>query len=170
MARTKHSRPLTDGERVIVACVFGDALDPDTVTLRQGKWFPFQPRRTVMAPDGHVWFHPDGPEWRDDFATASLGSRALLVHELTHVWQVQCGLNLVLRRRPFARYAYLPLIPGKAFAAYGIEQQACIVADAYVLDNKGQIPGAPTIAVYRALLPFRACADPSLAKFEIISH
>ena len=162
MARTKHARPLTPGECAMAAEVFGTALDPAPVTLRRGKWFPFQPRRVVMAPDGHVWFHPDGPEWRDDFASASLGSRALLIHELTHVWQVQCGLNLIVRRRPFARYAYLPLTPGKAFATYGIEQQACIVADAYVLDNAGKVPGAPPLAAYRALLPFEPRASQNL--------
>ncbi len=154
MARAEFARTLTAGERAIAAEVFGPALDPAPVTLRRGKWFPFQPRGVVMAPDGHVWFHPKGPNWRDDFAAAGLGLRALLVHELTHVWQVQAGLNLVLRRRPFARYAYLPLTPGKAFAAYGIEQQACIVADAYVLSEGGHVAGAPPLAAYRALLPF----------------
>ena len=156
MTRIAHSRPLTPGERAIAASVFGTALDPAPVTLRRGKWFPFQPRRVIMAPDGHVWFHPDGIEWRDDFATAGLASRALLVHELTHVWQHQCGVNLVLRRRPFARYDYLPLVPGRPFAAYGIEQQACIVADAYFLREGARVPGAPPLGVYAALIPFAA--------------
>ena len=154
MARIEHSRPLTSGERAIAASVFGTALDPGPVTLRRGKWFPFQPRATVMAPDGHVWFHPKGCEWRDDFATAGVASRALLVHELTHVWQTQSGVNLILARRPFARYAYLPLVPGKPFAAYGIEQQASIVADAYLLDHEVRVAGAPDRAAYAALLPF----------------
>ncbi len=91
MPRVHHARPLTPGERAIAASVFGAALDPGPVTLRRGKWFPFQPRHVVMAPDGHVWFHPRGIEWRDDFAAAGLASRALLVHELTHVWQRQQG-------------------------------------------------------------------------------
>ena len=107
-----------------------------------------------MAPDGHVWFHPKGHEWRDDFAVAGVASRALLVHELTHVWQTQSGINLILARRPFARYAYLPLIPGKPFSAYGIEQQASIVADAYLLDHGVRVAGAPGRAAYAALLPF----------------
>ncbi len=156
MPRVHHARSLTAGERSIAESVFGTALDPGPVTLRRGKWFPFQPRRVVMAPDGHVWFHPRGPEWRDDFAAAGLASRALLVHELTHVWQVQSGVNLILARRPFAPYAYLPLVPGKPFAAYGVEQQACIVADAYFLQHGARIAGAPPLGVYRNLLPFVA--------------
>ena len=153
-ARTEFARPLTAGERAIAAQVFGTALDPGPVTLRRGKWFVFQPRGTVMAPDGHIWFHPKGGEWRDDFAAAGLASRTLMVHELTHVWQRQCGINLILARRPFARYAYLPLIPGKPFAAYGIEQQACIVADAYFIAAGARVPGAPPLAAYAALIPF----------------
>lgn len=158
MARIKQSRPLTAGERQIAAQVFGAALDPAPVTLRRGKWFPFQPRRVVMAPDGHIWFHPRGPEWRDDFAAAGPASRALLVHELTHVWQVQSGVNLILARRPFAPYAYLPLVPGRSFAAYGVEQQACIVADAYFIAEGARVADAPPLAAYAALLPFRRSA------------
>ena len=149
-------RRLTLGERGLAADVFGTAIDPEPVTIRRRKWFPFQPRRVVMAPDGHIWFHPANPDWRDDFASAGLALRTLLVHELTHVWQRQTGVNLVLRRRPFARYAYLPLTPGKPFAAYGIEQQACIVADAYRIGEGARVPGAPPLATYAALIPFGA--------------
>ena len=99
-----------------------------------------------MAPDGHVWFHPKGSEWRDDFAAAGLASRTLLVHELTHVWQHQCGINLVLRRYPFMRYAYLPLVSGKPFAAYTLEQQACIVADAFFIGEGAHVRGAPRLS------------------------
>lgn len=154
MARIEYARPLTPGERALAAGVFGPALDPAGPTLRRGKWFPLQPRHTVMAPDGHVWFHPRGHEWRDDFAAAGLASRALLVHELVHVWQHQCGIDLVRRRPPFARYRYLPLVPGKAFAAYGIEQQACIVQDAYFIGEGAHVRGAPPLADYAALIPF----------------
>ena len=147
-------RGLTEGERAIAASVFGAALALDAVTLRLRKWFPFQPRATVMAPDGHLWFHPRGHEWRDDFAAAGLASRALFVHELVHVWQRQRGINLVLRRPPLARYRYLPLKPGKAFTAYGFEQQACIVQDAYFIREGGRVAGAPGLATYAALIPF----------------
>ena len=159
MARVEHSRPLTPGERDLAATVFGAALDPAPVTVRRGKWFPFQPRAVVMAPDGHLWFHPGGTEWRGDFATAGLASRTLFVHELTHVWQVQTGVNLLLARRPFAPYAYLPLVPGRPFTAYGVEQQACIVADAYFIAEGGRVAGAPPLATYAALLPFAPTSD-----------
>lgn len=156
-------RALTDGERRIAASVFGPALALDGVTLNRRAWFPLQPRATVMAPDGHLWFHPRGHEWRDDFAAAGLASRALFVHELVHVWQRQRGINLVLRRPPLARYRYLPLVPGKPFGRYGLEQQACIVQDAYFIREGGRVAGAPPLADYAALIPFGPAAPVQIA-------
>lgn len=155
---TGNARPLTPGEVAIARSVFGRAIDVAPVTLRRAKWFALQPRQTVMAPDGHLWFHPRGHEWREDFADAGLAARTLFVHELVHVWQRQCGIDLVWRRPPLPRYRYLPLAPGKAFARYGIEQQACIVADAYFIANGGHVPGAPDLATYAALIPFGPAA------------
>ena len=162
-------RGLTAGERAIAASVFGDAIDCDKVRLRRAKWFMFQPAWVTMAPDGDIWFHPNGGVWCEDFTQRGLGFRTHLVHELTHVWQRQQGINLILSRRPFAPYRYLPLVPDKAFTAYGIEQQASIVEDAYWLREGGDIIGAPPLSVYDALLPFRpalpkpvpAAADPA---------
>lgn len=155
--RERHDgivRALTPGERAIAADVFGDALDREPVRLRRAKWFMFQPAWVTMAPDGDIWCHPNGGVWSDDFSLGPLWQRALFVHELTHVWQHQCGINLILKRRPFTPYAYLPLVPGRAFADYGIEQQAVIVEDAYRLSQGGHVDGAPGEATYRALIPF----------------
>jgi len=162
--RERHDgivRALTPGERAIAADVFGDALDREPVRLRRAKWFMFQPAWVTMAPDGDIWCHPNGGVWSTDFSTCPLWQRALFVHEMTHVWQRQSGINLIWQRRPFARYAYLPLTPGKPFTAYGIEQQAVIVEDLYRLGQGGQVPGAPPEATYRALIPF---ATPLLSR------
>lgn len=156
----RESRPLSPGEIAIAASVFGDGLDPARVRLRRAKWFVFQPKRVTMAPDGHIWFHPESDSWSSDFARERMPMRALFVHELVHCWQHQCGINLILRRPPFARYRYT-LQPGKPFARYGIEQQACIVEDAYRL-REGGLPAYDTAhyeaATYGALIPF----DPDL--------
>ncbi|WP_246447809.1 vgr related protein [Novosphingobium flavum] len=108
--------------------VFGPALDPDPVRVRRRKWFAFQPRETVMAPCGHLHFHPAGSRYSDDFSQEGVSLTGLFVHELTHVWQSQQRgrLWLPLMRHPFCRYDYV-LEPGKAFERYGIEQQAEIV-------------------------------------------
>lgn len=143
---------MTPGERAIATRVFGAAIDFDRVTVRHAKWFALQPAWIVMAPDGHIWFHPNGGLWRSDFAAPqALDLRALLVHELVHVWQHQHGIRLPLQRPPLPRYAYT-LKPGKRFGAYGLEQQACIVEDAYRLSEGGAAPAAA--ASYAAVWPF----------------
>lgn len=127
-------RALTDGERKIARSVYRDAIDLDAVLIRRRRWFPFQPRDTVMAPCGHIHFHPHAPVYREDFSREALGLRGLLVHELCHVWQAQRKgrLYLPLMRHPFCRYRYT-LRPDWPLERYGLEQQAEIVRHAYLL-------------------------------------
>jgi hypothetical protein len=89
--------------------------------------------------------------------------QALFVHEMTHVWQAQRGGRwyLPLMRHPFCLYDYV-LKPGKPFGRYGIEQQAEIVEDAFLLRNGVAKIGKPGLEVYETLLPFRsASASPT---------
>jgi len=108
-----------------------------------------------MAPQGHLHFHPDGSAYCDDFAAASLSLRALFVHEMVHVWQSQRKGRwyLVTHRHPWCRYDYA-IRPGWTLERYGIEQQAEIVRHAYLLSEGAEVPGAPPLAAYRAILPF----------------
>ena len=153
MPVTDAARPLTAAERALAASVFGDALDPAPVTIRHAKFFMFQPAWITMAPDGHIWFHPNGGGWSPDFAAEALSRRAHFIHEMTHVWQYQTGVNLILQRPPFARYRYR-IEPGKPFTRYGLEQQASIVEDAYLLREGRRLAGCAPLTDYAALLPF----------------
>jgi hypothetical protein len=137
-----------------VAGVFGDAIALARVRVNRLKWWMWQPHWITMAPDGHLWFHPNGDMWSDDFAAERIGLSAHFIHEMTHVWQHQQGIDLRLRRPPFARYRYLPLKPGKPFGAYGLEQQAEIVKDAFLLAEGVRLAGRPDLETYRRLLPF----------------
>ena len=134
-----NSRPLTPGEIALASSIFGDAIDYARVRIHHRKWWPLQPRRVCMAPDGDIWFHPDAPHWRDDFATAELGLQGLFVHEMTHVWQAQRGGRwfLPLARHLFCRYA-VTIVPGRPFGRYGIEQQAEIVSKAWLAKRSGR--------------------------------
>lgn len=134
--RRDPGRPLTPGERALAASLFGRALDPDAVRIHRAKWFPLQPRNVAMAPDGHIWFHPEGGLWHPDFAHASVRMQAFLLHELTHVWQHQQGVRLWLRRHPFCRYDYA-LAAGKPLRCYGIEQQAMIIEHTFTARRAG---------------------------------
>jgi hypothetical protein len=146
-----HSRPLTPGEIALARSIFGSAIDYSRVRMVRGKWWPFQPRNSAMAPCGHIYFHPVGGAWSDDFSKEPLGRQGFFIHELTHVWQTQKGgvLYLPLMRHPFCRYAY-ELEPGKPLERYGLEQQAEIVRHRFLADHGG----APSIVPPRTLLPF----------------
>jgi hypothetical protein len=134
-------RTLTPGEVAIARSVFGDALDPAPVRLRRRRWFPLQPRGTVMAPCGHLHFHPSGPAWSDDFSCEAPERAGLFVHELTHVWQTQQRGRwwLPLMRHPFCRYDYT-LRPGWPLERYGIEQQAEIVRHGWLARIGAPVP------------------------------
>ena len=133
--------------------IYRDAIDLDRVELRRRKWFPFQPRDTVMAPCGHLHFHPASPAYAEDFSRAPIGLRGLFLHELCHVWQAQRRgrFYLPLMRHPFCRYGYT-LVPGRPLERYGLEQQAEIVRHAYLLREGHGVPGEPDRAAYEALL------------------
>lgn len=149
------ARYLTEGERALVRSVFGSAVDADPVTIRRRKWFPFQPARVVMAPMGHLHFHPEGAQYCDDFSQASWSLKGLFIHEMVHVWQAQKRGRfwLVLMRHPFCRYDYT-LVPGKTLEAYGIEQQADIVRHAFLLRNGVNVAGKPPLSAYDAAVRF----------------
>ncbi|MGZ8336692.1 MAG: vgr related protein [Allosphingosinicella sp.] len=148
-------RPLTAGERDLTRSMFGDAIDCDPVRLHHRKWFPFQAKRAIMAPDGHIWVNPQGRLWSDDYAAASLGLQGLFVHEMTHVWQAQTRGRwyLPLMRHPFCRYEYI-FRPGWPLERYGLEQQAEIVRHVFLL-GRGLAAKAPaTHEELRCVLPF----------------
>lgn len=153
-------RPLTRGEVAMAHSVFGDAIDYAAVRLVRGKWWPFQPRNIVMAPCGHIHFHPDDPNWRDDFSGAEWALQGLFIHELTHVWQTQRAgrFYLPLMRHPFCRYSYSFRL-GRPFLRYGLEQQAELVRHAF-LQRRGIRPvKAAELPSIEAILPFSGDAQ-----------
>jgi hypothetical protein len=145
------SRSLTDGEIELARSIFGDSIDYAAVRLVRRKWWPFQPRGIVMAPTGNIHFHPDSPNWSEDFARERLSLQGLFVHEMTHVWQTQKRgrFYLPLMRHPFCRYAY-DLRPGWSFERYGLEQQAEIVRHTFLAKRGATLAAVPP----SELLPF----------------
>lgn len=131
--------------------LFGDAIDYPKVRLIKGKWWPFQPSNSAMAPDGNIYFHPKAGGWSDDFASEPLSRQGFFIHEMAHVWQAQKGgrFYLPLMRHPFCRYRF-DLKAGKPFDRYGIEQQAEIIRVRFVAERGIQVANVPP----RELLPF----------------
>jgi hypothetical protein len=147
----KDERPLTDAEIALARSVFGNAIDYGRVRMVRRKWWPFQPKRTVMAPTGNIHFHPDSPLWSEDFAKERLSLQGLFIHEMTHVWQAQTRgrYYLPMMRHPFCRYGYR-LVEGRPFERYGLEQQAEMVRHCF-LAGQGNACGPLTD---RSFLPF----------------
>ena len=139
----------------LVRSVFGQAIEVSQVRLKRKRWFPMQPRSVVMAPCGHVHFHPRSPAYCDDFAAAQLELQGLFIHEMTHVWQTQTrGRWYLPLCRPFSRRYDYSLKRGWTLERYGIEQQAEIVRHAFLLRNGASVAGFDDLSAYSALTDF----------------
>ncbi len=128
----QQSRPLTKGEKALARSVFGHSLDVDKVQLKTAWWVL---KNYAVSPNGYIYFHPEN--WITDFSAASIGKQSWLIHELTHVWQLQQGLKVVRGAIINRRYRY-HLKQGKSFFSYGIEQQAQMVQDYFIRRQRGQ--------------------------------
>ncbi|WP_293474869.1 hypothetical protein [Phenylobacterium sp.] len=130
-------RRLTADERGLAVEVFGDGLDGGRVRILA---IPVWNRAFVAGPALIVWPAATAPR---DFAREPLAAQAVLVHELTHVWQAQNGIGLLRAKLRAgdgaASYAY-DLECGPAFAALNIEQQAMVVEHAFVASRGGRTP------------------------------
>ncbi len=115
--------------------MFGDAVRLEQVRLHGGGFGGF-----AVTLGSHLFLpqHLAG----DDVSGADLFSQALLVHELTHVWQFQTRplATLASWARVVASGGYGPGLPGYrytlplgAFDALNLEQQASVVEHAFLL-------------------------------------
>jgi hypothetical protein len=132
-------RRLTAGEQGLAREQFGASIDAGRVRLLA---VPFWRRAFVAGPALMIW--PAGA-LHEDFAAPDvpLAEQAVFVHELTHVWQAQNGVNLLLAKIKAgdgpAAYAY-DLTKGPEFPDMNIEQQAMVVEDAFRLSRGGAAP------------------------------
>jgi len=126
---------LTEGEIALAREVFGDEIDYSQVRINHESYFPIgaQSDNRPIAPNGNVYFDPAGHRYREDFSTSDDRSRALFIHELAHVWQHQQGVNVKGRGIVERQYDY-EITPGKPFDSYGLEQQADIIKDYFLLE------------------------------------
>lgn len=125
-------RYLTSGEIRLARSVFGDSITLDEVQLKTAWWVL---KHYAVSPNGNIYFN--SADWIDDFTHATLSKQSWLIHELTHVWQLQQGLKVVRGALFDRRYHYV-LKTGKSFFKYGIEQQARMVQDYFIRRQRGQ--------------------------------
>lgn len=127
-----HERYLSEGEKKLAYSVFGEALQLEQIRIVAHRWVL---KNYAISPNGHIYFNIYN--WCEDFSKASLAKQSWLIHELTHVWQVQQGMQVVLRALLNRKYSYI-LKEGKTFFKYGIEQQASMVQDYFLKRAQGQ--------------------------------
>lgn len=127
----QRSRQLTAGEIALARSVFGDTINLDNVHLKTAWWVL---KYYAVSPNGNIYFHP--ADWVTDFSQCSLGKQSWLIHELTHVWQLQRGLKVVRGAMMNRRYDYV-FEEEKSFFNYGIEQQARMVQDYFISRHHG---------------------------------
>jgi len=143
-AKPLSLRRLTPGERALAAEVFGAGLEASRVRILA---LPFWRRAFVAGPGLIVWPAAALPA---DFAAPEvpLRTQAVFVHELTHVWQAQNGVRLLLAKIKAgdgpASYAY-DLERGPGFLRMNIEQQAMVVEHAFLASRGGETPHPPAL-------------------------
>lgn len=135
MVRSKSRPPLlrrlTQGERAMGAEMFGAGLDTHRIRILA---VPVWTRAFVAGPGLIAWPAATLPA---DFAAPAvpLTRQAVFVHELTHVWQAQNGVRLLLAKikagDQLESYAY-DLDRGPGFLDMNIEQQAMVVEHAFL--------------------------------------
>ena len=140
--KKKNTRPLTAGEVALAKSVFGDAINYDAVRIKK-KRVLMQPRDGAICLGNTI--NMDGNAYSDDYACEDLNVRAFFIHEMTHIWQYQrnpLGLGIKFMREAIRhRQHYLDrayhydLDPIKPFSKYGLEQQATMMQDFYILSR-----------------------------------
>ena len=144
-------RRLTTAEQALARAVFGSGIDPVRVRL-----FAIPVWDRAFTPGASLMVWPAADAHRDLAAPATpKRERATFVHEMTHVWQAQHGVNLIVAKLragdSAASYAY-DLINGPPFPRLNIEQQARVVEHAY-LAGLGETVQHPA-ALYDAVRHF----------------
>ncbi len=136
-------RMLTAGEQALAEQAFGDSLDLATIRFLQS------PRPLDRAFVAGRWFGRDWIVWPArtlprNIAAAPLRLQAVFIHELTHVWQAQQGVNLLTGKlragdRP-SSYEY-PVGMDCDWGDLNIEQQAMVVEHRFRLTRGQKTPG-----------------------------
>ena len=135
-------RSLTRGEIELAREAFGYHLRYDTVRFLTSSW-PLDRAFVAGRWFGRDWIVWPGRTLPPDIADAPLRTQAVLIHELTHVWQAQQGVNLLTGKLNagdrIESYEY-PLGMDCTWEGLNIEQQAMVVEHRFRLSRGQRVP------------------------------
>lgn len=128
------SRKLTPGEISLAKSVFKNSVNYSDIRIHKGSYLPFnlQNENTAMTPNGDMYFMPT--HYRTDFSQAIPSYQHWFIHEMTHVWQYQLGLNVRMHGIiSWAAVYHYSLAGNKLISDYNMEAQASLIADYFWL-------------------------------------
>ncbi|WP_312191182.1 type IV secretion protein Rhs [Leclercia sp.] len=134
-------RRLRLGEINLASTLYGYSIHYHKVWIHRESYFPFnlQDADRGMAPNGEMWFRTG--KYQHDFSMPEKGepqiAQHLFLHEMMHVWQHQRGM-WVRMRGAFSWVAdYTYSLDKATLGDYGLEQQASLVSDYWLLKHYG---------------------------------
>nr|WP_159464521.1 type IV secretion protein Rhs [Scandinavium goeteborgense] len=146
-------RLLTIGEIALAKTLYGTSIKYYRVWVHRESYLPFnlQPINVAMSPNGEMWFREE--TYSPDFSLEpKLINKHRFMHEMMHVWQTQKGM-FVRTRGLFSRISDYSYSLDKAdLLHYGLEQQASIGSDYWLLLHHG-FAGNSNLYEYRDFNP-----------------
>ncbi|TQQ86544.1 type IV secretion protein Rhs [Cronobacter sakazakii] len=129
-------RLLTPGEIMLAQSVFKPTIDYSKVWIHRESYLPFnlQNRNAAMTPNGEIYFRD---HYRDDFSQSTDHMQHIFIHEMSHVWQRERGMNVICRGLVSWLVSYRYTLDGRLLSEYPMEQQAQIIADNFILQTFG---------------------------------
>jgi hypothetical protein len=144
LAQAAPTRPLTSGEISLAQTVFGSTINYSITCIHLTRYSPLISVDTFVTPDGTMYMDPSAEAYSSDFSkdTASQAyDQSIFIHELTHVWQHQHGVHVVLAKllHPSEKDYDVDFsaFGTKTFTDFNIEQQGMIVQDYFLESHWG---------------------------------
>jgi type VI secretion system secreted protein VgrG len=166
-----EDRPLTAGEIEMARPVFKDSINYDDVKVHKGKfWLTFglQDDEEAIVPFGKMYFPDSKGGFKEDFSTEVPRFKNWFMHEMTHVWQHQLGMFVLLKAlilringgykndntgKPPIGYRYDSAnYIGKTLPDFNFEQQAEIISHYFAAKYLGDGRYLPDLRFYESVL------------------
>lgn len=138
-----NDRALTPGEIQMAQRMFKTSIDYNKVVIHNGKYFDLtkritQPDNTFMTPNGEIYAPPN--VYSNDYSGESEEFKAVIIHEMSHVWQWQRNIKnvrtsaigeVIWHLGDYDAAYYYKLQEYTDLKEFGLEQQATIIEDYY---------------------------------------